>query len=347
MPGGAALPVDAVTAVTVNSTHRRRGLLSRMMRSDLAAARERGSLAAILVAAEYNIYGRFGFGPATRGHGWRVDVLRSGGLRADLPVPTGGRIDFLTPEEVRKFGPELHERWRLTQPGAITRPAVWWKLQTGELTLPGLDWKEGFTAVHRDAQGTITGLIRYSIEDIWDGAYPNCTLHVQDFLALDRPTANALWKLAFSVDWVKQVCALNIGIDDPLPLLLNDPRGAKPHEDNFDFMWLRLLDVPGAFAARTYAAPGRIVLQVTDPEGWAEGRWALETTADGTGSCRPTEEPADLALGVSELGSLYLGTESAVRLAAAARVTELRPGGAAKADLLLRTPTQAWNPDSF
>ncbi|WP_354641274.1 GNAT family N-acetyltransferase [Kitasatospora camelliae] len=348
VPGGATLPVDAITAVTVNSTHRRRGLLSRMMRHDLVAARERGSAAAILIAAEYNIYGRFGFGPATRANGWRIDVQRSGGLRPDLPVPDGGRIDFVTLEEIRKIGPDLHERWRLTQPGAIgPRADYWWKLNTGEVTLPGYDWKEPFVAVHRDAGGTATGLVGYTVDDDWDGSYPNCTLTVTEFLALDRPTANALLRLVFSVDWVRRITIANRGVDDPLPLLLNDPRGAVPHEENADFMWLRLLDVPAAFGARRYAAPGRVVLEVTDPEGYAAGRWALEADADGTGRCTPTGEEPDLALGAPQFASLYLGTETASRLAAAALLREIRPGAAAAADLMLRMPIQPWNPDGF
>ncbi|WP_404869262.1 GNAT family N-acetyltransferase [Kitasatospora griseola] len=347
VPGGARLAVDAVTGVTVNSTHRRRGLLSRMMRNDLEAARERGLPAAILIAAEYNIYGRFGFGPVTRGGGWRVDVLRSGGLRAGLPVHEGHRIDFVTLEEVRKYGPELHERWQGTQPGAIGRPARWWRVRTGDLDLPGFDWKEGFTALHRTADGTVTGLINYTVDEKFDGAYPDCPLNVRDFLALDQQTANALWKLAFSVDWVRHVVVPELRPDDPLPLLLNDPRGARPHEDDSDFTWLRLLDLPAAFAARSYPAAGRLVLDVTDPQGWTTGRWALETAADGTGRLVPTEDAADLALGVGALGTLYLGAETATRLAGAALLTELAPGVAARADELFRPTRAPWNPDSF
>ncbi|MFJ8437911.1 GNAT family N-acetyltransferase [Kitasatospora griseola] len=347
VPGGARLPVDAVTGVTVNSTHTRRGLLSGMMRRDLAAARERGLPAAILIAAEYNIYGRFGFGPATRSTGWRVDVLRARGLRAGLPVHDGHRIDFVTLDEVRKLGPELYERWRSTQPGAIGRPEHWWRVRTGDLELPGFDWKEGFTALHRTADGTVTGLINYTVDEKFDGAYPDCPLNVRDFLALDQQTANALWALAFSVDWVRHVVVPSLRPDDPLPLLLNDPRGARPHEDDSDFTWLRLLDLPAAFAARRYTAPGRLVLDVTDPEGWTSGRWALETAADGTGRITPTEDAADLALGVGALGTLFQGADTATRLAAAAMLTELTPGAATRADTLLRPERTPWNPDSF
>ncbi|MFE7531282.1 GNAT family N-acetyltransferase [Kitasatospora sp. NPDC057542] len=348
VPGGATVQADAVTNVTVSATHRWRGLLSRMMSRDLSAARERGVPVAILIAAEYNIYGRFGFGPATRGHGWNIDLHRTRGLREGLPTVPGGRIDFLTTEELRKVGPELHDHWRLGQPGAIARDEFWWKLSTGEITVPGFgDWKEPFAALHRDAEGNATGLVVYRIDTSWDGSYPNSTLTVVDFLAHDRATATALWRFVLSVDWVRTVVAENIGPDDPLPLLLQDPRAATPHVDNADFTWLRVLDVEAAFNARTYGAPGRIVLEVEDRDGYAAGRWAIETTADGTGHCARTTDQGDLALDASALGTLYLGGETVPRLAAASLVTELRPAAATAADLLLRTPLLAWNPDSF
>ncbi|MFE2108537.1 GNAT family N-acetyltransferase [Kitasatospora sp. NPDC059463] len=347
VPGGAVVKADAITAVTVTATHRRRGLLRRMMTGDLAAARDRGAAVAILVAAEYNIYGRYGFGPATRGHGWNIDLLRAGGLRDGLPTVPGGRIDLVSMAELRKTGPELFDRWRVTQPGAIDRDELTWARHTGEIEVPGFDWKEPFAVVHRDAGGTPTGQAVYKIDDTWDGSYPNCTLTVLDFFALDRATATELWRYLFSVDWVRKVAVENVGPDDPLPMLLKEPRAATPHVENADFMWLRVLDVEAAFNARTYGAPGRVVLEVEDRDGYAAGRWALETAADGTGRCVRTTDEADLALDASALGALYLAGETLPRLAVAGRVTELRPGAVAAADLQLRTPLLSWNIDGF
>ncbi|MDH6124522.1 sterol carrier protein domain-containing protein [Kitasatospora sp. GP82] len=213
--------------------------------------------------------------------------------------------------------------------------------------MPGFDWKEPFAALHRDAEGTVTGLAVYRTDEVWDGSYPNSVLTVNDFLALDSGTTVALWRFLCSVDWVRKVVVRSCGADHPLPLLLNEPRAATPKAENSDFTWLRLLDAPGAFAARRYAAPGRVVLQVGDPDGYAGGRWALEAGADGTGSCTPTDDEPDLALGAGALASLYLGDETAPRLAAVALLTELRPGGVAAADRLLRTPLAPWNPDGF
>ncbi|WP_188299366.1 GNAT family N-acetyltransferase [Streptomyces sp. CBMA156] len=347
VPGGAVVPADAITNVTVSSTHRRRGLLSAMMRRDLAAAAERGSAVAILAAAEYNIYGRFGFGPATHGGGRNIELRRTRGLRDGLPGVPGGRIDFVTMAELREQGAELYDRWRRTQPGAIDRDSLWWERTVGEVQTPGNEFKEPFAAVHRDAADVVTGLVVYRIDAKWDGAYPDGKLTVDEFIALDLPTSVELWRLVLSVDWVARVEVRNLSPDDPLPLLLQDPRAATPHEDNGDIVWLRLLDVEAAFGARSYGAPGRVVLEVDDKLGYASGRWALEVAEDGTGRCARTTDDADLALGASELGSLYLGGETAPRLAAAGLVTELRPGAAAAADLLLRTPVRAWTPTEF
>ncbi|MFF7634190.1 GNAT family N-acetyltransferase [Kitasatospora sp. NPDC008050] len=355
LPGGQLLPVSAITGVTVTQTHRRRGLLRRMMTNELAAASGRGEAVAILIAAEYNIYGRFGFGPATRTHGWRVDLRRAGGLRADLPTtdgdgatePAPGRIDLVGMAELGKIGRELHERWRRGQPGAICRDDAHWGGLTGEAPMPGSDWKEPFAVVHRDAGGTVTGLAVYRVDDTWVAGNPECTLSVTDFLALDRPTAVRLWRYLCSVDWVSTLAVQNIAPDDPLPFYFRDPRAVRPGEHDADFMWLRVLDVPAAFAPRRLAGAGRVVLEVTDPAGYAAGRWALSSDAEGTGRAERTTDRADLALDARALGSLYLGAERAARLAAAGLVEELRPGAAFALDRLLGTPLKAWNPDSF
>ncbi|MFE0458058.1 GNAT family N-acetyltransferase [Kitasatospora sp. NPDC058965] len=347
LPGGALLPVSGVSAVTTTQTHRRRGLLSRMMRQDLAAAKERGEAVSILIAAEYAIYGRFGFGPATRAVGLEVDLKRAGGIRADLAGAVGGRLDLVSMAELGTLGPDLHERWRRQQPGAINRDEQYWNAVTGALVPPVSDgWNEPFALVHRDAAGQVTGLAVYQVKAHWDGVLPDCTVQVKDFLALDLPTAVTLWRYLTEVDWTTKVVVGNVGPDDPLPLLLTDPRAATVTETG-DFTWLRVLDVPAAFAARGYAGPGRVVLEVADPDGYAAGRWALEVAADGTGRAERTLDEPDLALSASALGTLYLGAESAARLAGAALVRELRPGAAFALDRLLGTALKAWNPDVF
>lgn len=348
VPGGATLVTDAITNVTVAATHRRRGILTRMMIEDLATAAARGDSLAILIAAEYRIYGRYGFGPVTPHKGYRIDKLRAGRVRVPAEAE-GGSFEFLSMDEYRKIGPELHDRFRLTQPGAIDRRPVNWRTITGELVSSKKDWKEPLVALYRDPSGQPAGILGYEVTDLWPNMQTKCVLKVREHYAVDRAAAAALWRYAFDVDWIDAVEIENIAPDDPLPLLLDDPRACVDGGDSSsDFLWLRILDAPTAFAARSYAAAGRVVLRITDRLGYVDGSWALETAADGTGRITRTgDEPTDLAMDARELATLYLGGDSATRLGAAGLVQELRPGGASRADALLRVDARPWCLDGF
>ncbi|KAF4407125.1 GNAT family N-acetyltransferase [Streptomyces lycii] len=346
VPGGTAVTADAVSNVTVAPTHRRRGLLSRMMAADLAAAEERGDALATLTAAEYPIYGRFGFGPATWTTEWRVDVPRAG-LDPRWSGPgDGGRIDLVDGAEVRKLGPELHDRMRAARHGVVSRDDHWWRVFTGDVRHPGGGtWIEPFYAVYRSPEGRVDGLLVYRADDKWEAKVPHNTATVSDLLA-DGPAAErALWHFLLSVDWVTTVDSGPRAPDDLLPLLLPDPRAARI-TTHADFLWVRLMDVPRALEARGYQGSGSLVLEVHDATGLSGGRFRLD--ADPTGSaCAPTTESPDLALPLGALGSLYLGDESAVRLTALGRAEELRTGAAVRADQLLRTSRRPWCPDVF
>ncbi len=70
MPGGALLPVAAVSWVSVQPTHRRRGVLTQLIAAMHDDARARDEPAAILTASESSIYGRFGYGIAA----WQLAI---------------------------------------------------------------------------------------------------------------------------------------------------------------------------------------------------------------------------------------------------------------------------------
>ncbi|MEU3086414.1 GNAT family N-acetyltransferase [Streptomyces massasporeus] len=343
--GGASVPADAVSGVTVTATHRRRGLLSRMMARDLAAAKERGDVVATLIAAEYPIYGRYGFGPATRTAEWTVDVPRAG-LDARWAGPAGGgRVDLVEGEDVRKLGPELHERLRRGQPGAIDRDDMWWRMNTGAL---GWDtsWKPPFYAVYRSASGEVEGMAVYEVDDNWgDAKQPLNTATVRWLIGVTPAAERALWEYVCSVDWVVKVKSGRRAPDDLLPHFLPDPRAARI-TSLADWLWVRVLDVERALKTRTYEGTGALVLEVAGVDALTGGRYRLEASPEGA-SCTPTTESAELELGLGELGALWLGDESAVRLAALGRVCEERAGAARKADALLRTSRRPWCPDMF
>lgn len=352
VPGGRDVASHAVTGVTVTASHRRRGLLSRMMRDDLGEARERGEApVSALVAAEYGIYGRFGYGPATTITEWSVNAARSGvdakaAQAALAPDATGGTpsLAFAEADEVCKAGPELHERFRLLHPGATDRRPVWWEIATGRFR-PFPDFTEPFHALYRDGSGAVQGMVTFTTKEGWGGGLPDGTADVSKLIAASPEAERALWFFVLSLDWVGKVTASMRYPDDLLPDLLPEPR-AVTVTDLGDFLWIRPLDVPRMLAGRGYRAEGELVVEVSDPLGLCAGRFALTASPEGA-QCVPTTRSADLTLGTGALGTLYLGDRPATRLAALGLLDEETPGAAARADLLLGSDRRPWAPDIF
>lgn len=344
--GGGSLTADAITQVTVSPTHRRQGLLSRMMATDLAAAKERGDAIATLIAAEYPIYGRFGFGPASWSTEWSVDVRRAGldPRRSGRPEG-GGRIDLTDAEEIRKIGPEVHRRLAGVRAGVTDRTTRGWELGTG-LGYQIDPWTEPFHAVYRSESGAVEGFVAYTADDKWDDAKrPVNTATVRDLIAVTPAAERALWHYLCSIDWIATVRSGHRAPDDPLPLLLPDPRAARTLT-YVDMLWVRVLDVVRVLESRTYPVEGSLVLDLRDADGLAGGRYRLDASPAGA-TCVRTTESADLAFDIAELGTLAFGDESAVRLARLGRAEELTPGAGVRADLLFRTPLRPFSPDIF
>ncbi|MFF2568295.1 GNAT family N-acetyltransferase [Streptomyces sp. NPDC058084] len=346
--GGADLAANAVSGVTVSPTHRRRGLLSRMMAEDLSLAKERGDACATLIAAEYPIYGRFGFGVASWTTEWAVDVTRAGFDRR-RPGPAaedgGGRIDLSDGAEIRKEGPALHRRLAAQRAGVTDRTARLWDVGTGNAH-HAEPWTEPFYALYRNDAGEAEGYVAYTSDDKWsDTKQPVNTASVRDLVAVTPAAERALWRYVCSVDWITRVRTGYRAPDDLLPLLLPDPRAAQV-VTHADMLWLRILDVPKVLEPRTYATEGTLVLDVRDGAGFAGGRFRLDASPGG-GAVTPADASPDLVLDVADLATLVLGDESAVRLAALGRAEEAVPGAAARADLLLRTSQRPWSMDIF
>ncbi|QNP71338.1 GNAT family N-acetyltransferase [Streptomyces roseirectus] len=346
VPGGQLVPANAISNVTVLPTHRRRGILTRVMGEDLRAAKERGDVAATLIAAEYAIYGRYGFGPATSVAEWTIDVPRTG-LDPRWAAPEcGGRIEMVDPEEVRKTGPELHERVRRGQVGAVSRVPQWWDAGTGVLRVYEGDRPVPTFVAYRSPEGSLEGMAAYEVDDAWTGGGQAAnTLTVKWLIGTSPRAERALWHFLCSIDWVTTVKSGQRGPDDLLPRLFPDPR-AVGITQLADWLWVRILDVERALAARTYAGSGELVLEVDDAAGLAGGRFLLAASPEGA-SCARSTRGADLALDVTDLASLWLGDESVARLAALGRVREVRAGAVREADALLRTSGRPWCPDMF
>ena len=338
LPGG-SVAAGAVTAVGVLPTHRREGHLSRMMQFQLADIAERGEPVAILVSAEYPIYGRFGYGPATEACAIRLDATVPG-LWLDEPT---GRTELVDNETFTKELIALYDRVRSGIPGHMSYEDARWMIQTGELSWPDGhddDRRKSTKVAWRDADGVIQAVARYSVKDDWVDNRPRGALNAFPIVAATAEAEREIVRYLTSVDWVTAVHIGTRPVDDPLPLRLFDGRAATLH-DRSDHVWARILDVPAALSARRYAAPGRVVIEVDDPLGFAGGCFALEGGPDGA-TCKTTTEEPDLRVPARALGAAYLGGNSWSRLAAAGWVDEAIAGAVDTASAMFTTPRTPW-----
>lgn len=331
------VPLAAVTAVGVHPTHRRRGVLRRLMGAMLEDARQRGEVVAGLQASEATIYGRFGYGWAVSSARHVLDT-RHGAFA--VPAPDVD-IDLLIGDDAAKVVPGAFERARRRSPGQVSRP--------------DLVWTHEIFADHPDERGRAGamawavcdgGVAGWRAEEIEDPHVSGGRLLVRDLVGETPEIEAALWKFLIDIDLVTEIVAGHRPPDDPIRHRLADSRRLQTRSIS-DFLWLRILDTAGALTARGYLTEGRLTLDVTAPAATptgadgrdgpdpAAGRWVLEAGPDGA-SCRAARsgEHSDLTLGVAELSALLAGEMKAVTLAAAGRVREERPGALAEADRL-------------
>lgn len=337
LPGGAAVAAAGVTMVGVASTHKRRGILTELMRRQLDDVAAGPEPVAILTASESVIYGRFGYGLATTGVRRRLAVGRST-FRPDVGAAPG-RLRQLTIAEARAALPAAYERTRSTRPGRVHRSEAWWDTHVFH---DRERHRDGATALyvlaHLDDAGAVDGWASHRIVMDWVDRLPSSRVLVSDLVAPDDLVQLALWRGLLDIDLSVEVDALHVAVDDPLPLAVADPRRVRTSELT-DWLWLRILDVPAALGPRTWGAAGGVVLEVVDRFRPASGgRFAVEAAADGSGTVAPTSAPADLTLGAEELGALALGGTAPSALARIGRIVEDRPGALARADALFRTP---------
>ena len=329
VPGGALLPTAGVTVVGVHPTHRRRGLLRRMMDAQLDDVAARGEPLAVLNASESVIYSRFGYGLATFVAAW---TLPTEGTRLSSVPDASGRMRLLEPKDAVAVLPTLYDAARKRQVGEVTRTDVWWQKIVGERP-EGKPPRKVFTVVHESDQGEADGFARYRVREDWSNGIAKHTLEVLELYALDDEVVAALWQYLLDVDLVATVRAVTRPLDEPLRFRLEDPRRLVTTQVT-DHLWVRVLDPAVALAARTYRGDERVVLELTDafrPRN--DGRWSIVPDGDSA-TVERTQDAADVALGASDLGALYLGGVSATTLARAGRVTELTAGALARADLL-------------
>ena len=154
-------------------------------------------------------------------------------------------------------------------------------------------------AVHEDADGTVDGYALYAVESSWNDG-PDAKTAVREMVA-DGPAATAaMWSYLIGLDLTRSLDYWIAAPDTPFANLLQGPY--RPRVDLGQNLWVRLVDVGAALAARTYAAPFEVVFDVADAFcPWNAGRHRLAW--DGTtAACERTDAAADLALTATTSG---------------------------------------------
>jgi predicted acetyltransferase len=338
IPGG-SVRCAGITVVGVLPTHRRRGILTALMRAQLEDVRDRGEPVAALWASEEVIYRRFGYGLAS--------------LAAEIGVPSGYASLREPPDErasarlvplaeSKDVIAPIYDSLRARTPGMFARTDTWW--ESRNLPDPP-DRRQGGgekNVVVLELDGRPAGYAMYRVHTKFESGAAAGHVEVIEALA-DGPVATReLWRVLLDMDWKATLKAYLLPVDHPLLHQLRYPRRMQMRVG--DGLWVRLVDVAAALDARAYGSDEPVVLDVRDaflPEN--EGRWRLEG-----GRAERTEGAAELALDVGELGAVYLGGFTFGELVRAGTVEELRDGAAAHADAVFHTGgSKPWCPEIF
>ncbi|MEJ3748118.1 GNAT family N-acetyltransferase [Actinomycetes bacterium KLBMP 9797] len=332
---GAVTPVAGITLVAVLPTHRRRGILTAMMRKQLTDLHESGGEPiAALNAAEATIYGRFGYGVASCVAEIQADkkllALRPGTDLGD------GTIRLLDRRQARPLLEKVYDTARRTGVGWVDRTEKFWEARLAD----GERARDGGTAlrfaVHTEPGGEVSGYVFYRSK-------PRL-VQVIEVAATTRQSYAALWRYLIDLD-AHAGLTYDGAVDEPLKHLLTDPRAARTSV--IDNLWVRLVDVDRALAARRYSTPLDLVLEVQDTFcPWNAGRHHLWADGDSV-TCERTQARPGLRLTSAELGAAYLGGTTLAALAAAGRVEELRPGAVTAASLAFRGEREPFHPSGW
>jgi predicted acetyltransferase len=315
VPGGGPQPTAAITSVGVKPGHRRRGVLSMLMRAELHGlhVEEREAFAA-LWASEGSIYGRYGYGLASEFAGMKIP--RGAAFHKGVDVGED-RVREVSREEAWPVIRAIYERVAPTRTGYLSRQDASWDyfLADGERHRDGLT-KYRFVLHPR-------GYAVYRVKGAWGDRGPENELNVRELVAEDDQAYAALYRYLLDLDLVAEVSQY-AGSDEPVVRMLVNPSLAT--RSRRDALWIRLVDLDRALPQRRYLSDVDVVLDVTDELcPWNADRWRF-TVKSGEASVRRVTDEPDVALDITALGAAFLGGTRLTTLARAQYVRELTPG---------------------
>jgi len=323
LPGGTTVPMGGVTWVAVAATHRRQGLLRRLMAACHDDIDARGEPVAMLSASESGIYERFGYGAASQL--WVTSIeRRRAQLRPELTVEPSS-VRYVDGDIAGEHVVRTWERYRRNRPGELTRSDVLQRFLFGHRAKAQDGFAPAVYLAHDD------GYAVYRVEAHWNDGNPAHRMEIAELVALTPDAHLALWHTLLGIDLVATITSRQLAFDDPLPYLLTDPRVVRTTALN-DGLWVNIRDVPICFGARTYRATDRLVVEVDG------ARFAIDGSPEGADVKRVRTRP-DLVATPDALGALLLGGVSPTRLARGRRLTARDDDTLRRADLFFPTET--------
>ncbi len=342
-----ALPVNALTNVTVSATHRRRGLMSTMLDDALRAARAQRDSVSVLISAEWPIYGRFGYAPAA----WSASYVLHRGRRGSTVAGDLTRVRASDRDEIAAVGPSVFAGFARRRAGQIDRDHRWWSVALGTDGFPAPAEEDALPhawIVHEGSEG-VDGLAGWRATRHGNLNPPHGRIDVWGLFAASDAAERDLWSCVSGLDLIDEVVLSHRPVDEPIRWLLADGRSLVL-DDCVDYLWLRLLDVEAALASRRYGVAGELVLDVYDDAPATEidvsGRYGLRADDDAV-QCARSNRPADLRISQRALASMYLGGVSPAELLTSGAITELTAGALERARLMFSTSRPPWNATGF
>lgn len=331
------VPCAGLTWVGVHPDHRRKGVLSAMLRHHLERVREEdGTHVSALHASEPAIYGRYGYGPASLELGVRMDrgaTLAAPHLEdavADVTTHLATVSDADVPARMRTC------HLGFAGLGSVVGEAGYYARVCRQRPEDLRD-KEPWRVLFARRGGVDVGFAMFRRTQKWDRGRPASELSV--WAVLGHPVARlALLRRLVDFDLVSTVKIDTVGVDDPLLLWVGGPR-AVADVATYDSLWVRLVDLPEALQARAWSRPCDVVVEVVDTAApWNHGRWRIRADQSGQATVFRTTETADLLLAVEALGAAYLGGSNLLSWERAGHVAESRKGAVAELWRAMQTP---------
>ncbi|MFK0243920.1 GNAT family N-acetyltransferase [Amycolatopsis azurea] len=337
VPGAGPTPLAAVTSVAVAPGHRRRGVLTQVMRAQLHGLHEDGGEPiAALWASESVIYSRFGYGLGAQF--FRAKVRSKAAFRPGVELEDE-RVREVAREEAIPLIKAIYEKESPLRVGALDRPGSAWEFNLDDREVR----HKGATAMKFAVLPD--GYAIYRVKSDWDEEGPRGTLTLQELVATTPRAYATLYRFLLDYDLTTTI-ELNAALDEPLIHLLDDPR--KMSRSAGDSLWVRLVDVDRALVTRRYNAPLDLVFGVRDAFcPWNTGNWRLATDADGNAEVTRVEDAPDLELDVIDLGAIFLGGTRPSTLAAAGRIKERTAGAVSRATAAFATDREPSCLESF